>query len=224
LDRRFAHTDPLQPTFFYSPLADALNHSLTHGRIADDTALPYFFAAGLKLRLDERHDICRGPEYLYNSRQNLSQRDEGNVDTGKRGGLRQSFLLEVAGVNLIHHNDPWILPYLPVKLSFAHIYGKHFARSVLKETIRESAGGSAYVKTDDPFDIETKSPKSLFEFLPTPTCKTLSIRLDLQSHIQVESMARLCGRLSVDLHLSCHDKSLGLFAAFRKSTLNQKHV
>ena len=117
--------------------------------IAHDAAFADFAAADFELRFDQDDHAALGREQVYDSRNDQRDGDEADVAHGE---IESGFEIggrEIAGVDAFADLDARIVAQPPVELAASDIDCDHAGGSALQKAIRESAGGGAYVETDE---------------------------------------------------------------------------
>ena len=194
-----------------------------HGGTAHNAPAANFLALGLKLRLDERDDPRATAQSSINRRQDFCQRDEGNIHGGKSRCSGKIARLKIAGIYLLQHNHPWILPELPVQLSFADVHREHFGGPVLKQAVGKSTRGGAHIQTDFTPNIQGKNFEGFFQFFAAAANEPIR-RGDSKNNPCRKFLARFKCRLAIRAHRSSQDQALGLGAAFHQIPRYQQLV
>jgi hypothetical protein len=134
-------------------------------RIADDAPADPL-AAELELRLDHRQQLAAGREAAGDGRQDLGQRDEGDVDRRQAGGEGQVGGRELAGVEPLDHGHARILAHAQVDLAVGDVDRGDPGGAALQQAVGEAAGGGADVEAVAARDVDAERLERVLELDP----------------------------------------------------------
>ena len=78
---------------------------------------------------------------MLRHRENVVQRNKGNIHTEKLNGLCQIFRRDIADVRALHVHHALICPQAPCQLTIANVYGIHLHCTILQHTVGKATGG-----------------------------------------------------------------------------------
>ena len=119
-----------------------------HGRVTHHAVFAHLLAACLELRLHQTdaHGV-RGGDALCH-REDVMQRNKGNIHTEKFNGLCKILRRDIADVRALHIHHARIRPQAPCQLTVANIYGIHLHGTILQHTVGKAAGRCTDVHAD----------------------------------------------------------------------------
>jgi hypothetical protein len=122
-----------------------VNDAGLDGRIANHTFAD-FAASRFELRFDERNDVALRTYDWRHHRQDLSQRDEGDVnrhDVDRAGKIGR---LQVSGIEMLDDEDPRIVAQRPIDLPMANVERDDVCGASFEKDVREAPGGGTDVE------------------------------------------------------------------------------
>ena len=189
--------------------------------IAHDAPLADRIAAGLELRLHQRHDVTAVPKLGKGRRQREPQRDEGDIGHDKIDGVFDRD--RVASVDPLVHDDARVLAQAPVELTLSDVDRVHADRAALKEHVGEAAGRRPDVDGDLAGDVEAERVQCAGELVTTPRDVT-GTGVDRDVGIFGDRRGSPVGAASVDPNRAREDEGLRALSARRELALHQELI
>jgi hypothetical protein len=186
------------------------------------TTLADLVAAGLELRLDQRHDRRGRRHHPEHGRQRQAQRDERDVDRGQVGRLRQGF--EPAHVGALHDHHARVAAQSVVELAVAHVERVHPARAALEQDVGEAAGRGAHVQGDGARDVQPPGVERRRQLEPAAADVGQRRPQHGDAGVVGDGLAGLGGRPPVDLDRPGQDERLRPLPRLRQPALDQGQV
>src|ERR1700730_11404282 len=122
--------------------------------IADHATLSHRPLADLELGFDQGDDVTRRAEQLADTRQHQPQGDERDVD--HRQVRRDGQPIEMADVDALQHDHPWVLTKAPGQLTVADVDRDHRAGPARKQHVGKAARRRADVEAHPPRWIDAE--------------------------------------------------------------------
>ena len=195
-----------------------------HALVPDNPFLAYLFTAGLKLRLNQAHNLAILCKKVLHRPQHLGQGDEGYVDTCEHDPVPDITGQYIADIRLFHTDNPLVIPEFPCQLSVSHVHAVHLNRPVLEHAVRKSPGGGSHIHAYLAFKPHAKMAHGLFQLKSSPAYISERISPDLNLGRSVKGGAGFIFLLSVYINDSRHNQCLGLFPGPCQVFLHHKHI
>ena len=143
-------------------------------RVADDAVIRPA-AARLELRLDERHDVSPMGERGDHRREDELERDERDVDRGKRDRLGKRRRGQGARVRALHRDDARVASQRFGELPASHVESVDAGRTALQEDVGEAAGRGADVEAHEPARVDPEGIERGGELVAAPADEGLGL-------------------------------------------------
>lgn len=175
---------------------------LLQGRIAHDSAFSHRIFLQFELRLHKNNELGSGPSGFDDSRKNLCDRNERDVDGDQIDWLADVFWAHVAGIALdsVH---AWVSEQLPIELIDGHVDGVDSCGAVLQEAIGETAGRAAYIEADFSGGRDLEIVERAFELQTRAAGIAKSLADDFDLRVFGDLCAGLIGQGTSDADLAC---------------------
>ena len=192
-----------------------------HRRVAYHAVFAHLLAACLKLRLHQTdtHSV-RGGDALRH-REDVMQRNKGNIHTEKLNGLCQILRRDIADVRAFHVYHAFIRPQAPCQLTVANIHGIHLHCAILQHTVGKAAGGRTDVHAHFAVRGKREALHSLFQLQAAAADIADIVTAHLDNCVLLDHLAGLVHLLLVDKNHTGHDQSFGALPALHKSVLHK---
>ena len=197
-----------------------MQHLTVGGRVANHTVLANLFTPCLKLRLHkaDAHCIRRGDGLRH--RENMVQRDEGDIHTEELDRVCQILRLHIADVGALHVYHPLIGAQAPCQLPIAHIHCVDLDCTVLQHTVGEAAGRGTDIHADLAFGCEGEALHCLFQLQTAPADIADIVPADFHLGVLFDHLTGFVHLLFIDKDHAGHDHCLCPFAALDHTMLN----
>ena len=185
------------------------------GRISDDAAAAHLAFADFELRLDQSNYIRGFGYHALERRQNLIERNEGDIYNGEIEFYRELLGAKISAVNALQWHDSRVGSYLPIKLIMADIDRPHTGGAVLQQTIGEPSGRGAYINTEFIRGINVEFPERCFKLEPSPSYVARLLAFNTYLGAGGDHLAGLVYALGINKDLACEYKCLSTRSCFR---------
>lgn len=161
-------------------------------RLADDATFSDLLFFQLKLRLDETDDIAVRLQHGENCRQDLCQRNKGDIDHDEVDEFGKVVGCEIANVDPLPRDDAFVVSNFPGQLIFANVVCVDLFNTALEKAVRKSTGGSTGVQRDATSNVDRKFVEGFLQLETAPTDKfrpafdrDFSILIDFESGLEI---------------------------------------
>jgi hypothetical protein len=190
-----------------------VNHTFAH-----------FAPAGLELRLDQGNDISVGLEERRHHRQDLTERDERDINRDEVHSPWQIGERQATGIEPLDDDDTWIGAKPPIELAVSNIQRDDTCGAALKHDIGEPACRCTDIQSFTSGHLDTKRVERVCELQPATSDVRMIGGDQLERRAGVDTRAGFCHSRPIDADLCREDQRARTLARRRKASFDDQLV